>query len=125
MTIVARCNGTLLVEEGDRLGVVEQGGGWIPVAVFVAGLLAFLLLVNGIVLVVISGLVGIALVGGAILPGAALVALLRLRRRRRAAGSSSKALALRHPGGRIVLARGNPFGDSIDAVEHALRRALA
>ncbi|MBZ0232410.1 MAG: hypothetical protein K8M05_08660 [Deltaproteobacteria bacterium] len=40
------------------------------------------------------------------------------------AGSSSKALAVRHPDGRVVIARGNPFGDSIDAVEHALRQRL-
>jgi hypothetical protein len=37
------------------------------------------------------------------------------------AGSSSKALVVRHRGGRIVVARGNPFGDSVDAFEQALR----
>ena len=35
--------------------------------------------------------------------------------------SSSRALSLTHPTlGRIVLARGNPFGDSVDAIEQAL-----
>lgn len=163
MTIVARCNGTLLVEDGDRLGVAEQGGGWINVAVFVTGLLTVILLVNGVVMLSIVGLAGAVLVGGSLVLGAALVGLLRLRRRRRAApppapwlvfdrgaravidsngsqlasfdrvtierawqaGSSSKALVLRHPGGRIVIARGNPFGDSVDAFEHVLTRGLA
>ena len=35
--------------------------------------------------------------------------------------SSSRALSLRHvSSGRIILARGNPFGDSVDALEDAL-----
>lgn len=41
-------------------------------------------------------------------------------------GSSSKALALRHPGGSIVIARGSPFSGSIHDFIDALRvRGLA
>jgi hypothetical protein len=41
-------------------------------------------------------------------------------------GSSSKALALKHPGGSIVIARGSPFGGSIDHFTDVLRaRGLA
>jgi hypothetical protein len=36
-------------------------------------------------------------------------------------GSSSKGLAAQYPGGEHVFARGTPFGDSVDEVEHALR----
>jgi hypothetical protein len=36
-------------------------------------------------------------------------------------GSSSKALALKHPGGSIVIARGSPFGGSIDDFIDVLR----
>lgn len=159
MTVIARCNGALLVEDGDRVGVVEQGGGWVPVAVFVAALLTGIPLAAGVAFLVVAWPVGVGLLAGAAIGAAALVALVRLRRRvgaappaapwlvfdRRArvvvdgagaviapfdqvrlerawqAGSSSKALVVRHPGGRIVIARGNPFGDAVDAVEHALR----
>jgi hypothetical protein len=34
--------------------------------------------------------------------------------------SSSRALAIRWPGGSAVVARGNPFGESVDACESAL-----
>jgi hypothetical protein len=164
MTILARCNGAVLVEESDRVALVEQGGGWIPVTIFVTGLLAVILLVNGIVMLFSLGpAVGVGLATASVPLGLAAFWLWRLRRRRRDAplpaprlvfdrgartvrdgngsqittfdratlekafqvGSSSRMLVLRHPGGRIVLARGNPFGDSVDAVEAALRRALA
>jgi hypothetical protein len=36
-------------------------------------------------------------------------------------GSSSRALSVAWQGGSTVIARGNPFGDSVDAVEDALR----
>ena len=39
-------------------------------------------------------------------------------------GSSSKALAIYLPN-KLVIARGTPFGDSVDAIESALRRAIA
>ncbi|HUQ04537.1 MAG TPA: hypothetical protein VM261_18680 [Kofleriaceae bacterium] len=162
--IVARCNGTVLVEESDRLGIAEQGGSWIPAAIFVFGLLASILLVNGIVMLfTMSAAVGAGFTAGAVVFGVAAYLLLGLRRRKRdaplpapwlvfdrggrtvvngngsqittfdrvklerafQAGSSSKMLVMQHPGGRIVLARGNPFGDSVDAVEAALRRAIA
>jgi hypothetical protein len=159
MTVVARCNGTLLVQDGDRLGVVEQGGGWIPVAIFVAALLAVIPLAAGVAFLFVQWPLGAGLLAGSTLGIAAVLGLVRLRRRVRAAppgapwlvfdrgartlvdgegaviapldqvaverawqaGSSSKALVARHRGGRIVIARGNPFGDSVDAFEHALR----
>lgn len=37
-------------------------------------------------------------------------------------GSSSAALACRWPGGALVIARGNPFGESVDEVADALAR---
>ncbi len=39
--------------------------------------------------------------------------------------SSSPALELVHPGGKILLVRGNPFGGGIDDVEHVLRQQLS
>jgi hypothetical protein len=38
-------------------------------------------------------------------------------------GSSSRALACRWPGGSTVIARGNPFGDSVDDFVDALAKA--
>lgn len=160
MAIVARCNGTVLVEDGDRLGVVEQGGGWVPVAVFVAALLTGVPMAAGVTFLFVTWPVGLGLLAGSLVGLAALVGLLRLRKRYRAAppppprlvfdrraraildaggaeivrldqarldrawqaGSSSKSLVVRHPAGRLVIARGNPFGDEVDGVEQALRR---
>jgi len=34
--LLASCNGTLLVEDGGKLGIAERGGGWVGVAMFVA-----------------------------------------------------------------------------------------
>jgi hypothetical protein len=91
-SIVARCNGTLVVQDGERVGVVEQGGGWIPVAIFVTALLALILLVNGIVMLFVAGVVGAALAAGGVVAGVTALGgsvadrpLRRhLRRRRRA-----------------------------------------
>jgi len=38
--------------------------------------------------------------------------------------SSSPALELRYPGGKLLLVRGNPFGGGIDDVEHVLKQRL-
>lgn len=162
MAIIARCNNTVLIEDGDRLGLAEQGGNWTAVAIFVTALLTFLGLVMGSLMVSIHGLDGLPLLGLAVVAGAALYVTIRLHRRLRAApppppwlifdrstrtilhgngaqlttfaraklartfqlGSSSRALSLRHPGGSLVLARGNPFAGSVDAIEQALSRAL-
>ena len=159
MGVIARCNGTLLVEDGDRLGVVEQGGGWVGTALFVTGLIALILAGNGIFWLTQVPALGAGLLAGAALAIAAAVALFRARRRRAAAppaapwlvfdlgagalrdgagatispldqvriarawqaGSSSKALVVNHRGGKVVVARGTPFGDDVDAIEHALR----
>jgi hypothetical protein len=159
VTVIARCNGTLLVEDGPRLGVVAQGGGWTGTALFVTVLVAAILGINGAVMIVIaSPAVGAGLLAGAALAAAAAVALVRARRRRAAAapgrpwltfdlaagvlrggddaviaplaqvrlartwqaGSSAKALTAHHGGGKIVIARGTPFGDAVDELERAL-----
>lgn len=56
-------------------------------------------------------------VNGRVLAPLAEVRLLRTLQ----LASSSRALAVSHPSfGRLVLARGNPFGDSVDELEEAL-----
>jgi hypothetical protein len=159
VTVIARCNGTQLVEDGRTLGLVEQGGGWLGTAVFVTVLVAAIVGVNGVAFAAMGNLaVGAGMIGGALVPAALAVAFLRAKRRRAAAppgrpwlvfdldartlrdeggaviapldqvrlartwqaGSSSKALTARHAGGRIVIARGTPFGDAVDDLERAL-----
>lgn len=57
--------------------------------------------------------------------GAALAPIAQVTLRRTfQVGSSSKALSLQLPAQTIVLARGTPFGDSVDALDDALRAAL-
>lgn len=79
---LARCNGTMLVDDDGKLGLVERGGGWVNTAIFVAVLLAF-----------IPGGAAVALVmggqpGGAVLlPFSAVstvAAVLLIRHKRRA-----------------------------------------
>lgn len=158
--VVARCNGTLVVDDAGRLGVVEVGGGWLGTAVFVAALVTVITGVNGVVMLAIQQwIAGAILLPIAILAGLVTRAFYRRRRATKDAppgppwlvldpaagavrdgagavvgplaqaslkrtfqiGSSSKALSLVLPGRTIVVARGTPFGDSVDAVEAALR----
>lgn len=160
MAVIARCNGTALVEDGPRLGVVEQGGGWLGTAVFIAALVALLALVNAVLLFTIALAAGVAVLAVALVAGFVAHRLWRRRRvlaaspaaeapwlvfdreagvlrdgdgaalsplrevrlaRAFQAGSSSKALRVQWRGGAKIIARGTPFGDSVDAVEHALR----
>lgn len=157
---IARCNGVVLVADGDRVSVVEGGGGWMGTAVFVVALLALILEAAGLALIVQrQAAIGVGLLGAGGLAIGALVALVRWRARvRRAepsgrtllvfdlaarvlrdgrgrdlapldrvtvartwqAGSSSKALTVRWDRASLVIARGTPFGDGVDAVEAAL-----
>jgi hypothetical protein len=162
VTELARCNGTIVVEDGQTIGIVEKGGGWIGTALFVSALVGSIATIAGGVIIVTAGVVGVipATIGvlalgltvafykkkqrdkQALLPapwlvldrGAGIVtdgrgtricslAEARLERVFQA-GSSSKALALMCPK-KIIVARGTPFGDEVDAVEQALRRVLA
>ncbi len=50
MTILARCNGTVLVEDGPQVGVTEQGGGWLGTAIFIAAIAATIFIGGGGVL---------------------------------------------------------------------------
>jgi hypothetical protein len=156
-TRLARCNGTVLVEAARGIGLVEQGGGWIVVAIFVFGLLGLLLGVSGVALVVSGVLGALGMVAGAAVAIALVVVLIKKKRalataelgppwlvidlearavlqhgrppvpldqlrleRVFQAGSSSKALAL-VGAAKIVIARGNPFGDPVDDIERVLR----
>jgi hypothetical protein len=159
MPIVARCNGTLLVEEGDRLGVVEQGGGGIPVAIFVAALIAVIPGANAIYFLFVDWRIAAALMALSAAGIVAVILLARLLRSSRNAAlpaprfvfdrrsrtvfdrngkeiapfdrvrlerawqvaSSYRSLVMHHPDGSIVIARGTPFGDSVAAMEQALR----
>lgn len=161
MRELARCNGTRLVADGDTVGIVDRGGGWIGPALFVLGLVGALTTLGGAALATanLGAGAGMLALGVACIAGALA---LRARRRRaeagaspapwlvfdRAAGvvrdaqgrqlctlaqvrlervfqagSSSKALAAYVPG-KVVIARGTPFGDEVDALEAALRDAL-
>lgn len=161
MQPIARCNGTIVVEDGDKIGIVEKGGGWLGTAVFVTALVGIIATLAGGVLVVtvgVAGLIpqGIGIAGivlasrfyrrkklvatgplpppwlvfdrgaGAVFDkgGRRLCALTDLKIERVfQAGSSSKALAVLCPM-KIVVARGTPFGDEVDAVEQALLQAV-
>ena len=159
MSVVARCNGVILVEEDKVVRVVDQGGGWLGTAVFVTGLLTAILLAAGIAIAAsVMLVVGLGMIGGGLVVGALTVMLFRMRKQKLASidghvmlafdfgsrsvlnkegqrvapldqvrltrtfqmGSSSKALALVIAGEKVVIARGNPFGDGIEGVEHAL-----
>jgi hypothetical protein len=160
---LARCNGTVVVQDRENVGIVAVGGGWIGTAIFVAGLVGGIAVVAGTTVAVTVQMVpGAVVVGIGAIAIAATVMLVRARRRMRSAGlprpwlvldrtarvvrsstgaelctfdavrlervfqaaSSAKALAMHCPN-KVVIARGTPFGDSVDAVEAALRRALA
>lgn len=162
MTEVARCNGTVLVSDGDTVGLVEVGGGWINTAFFVTLLIALCMLGTGGALFTVDVTAAATVLAFGIVMVAVSTALLRKKRRIAAAGlpapwlvfdrtqgivrtpdgarmcalaevriervfqvgSSSKALAIFIPN-ELVIARGTPFGDSVDAVEQSLRRAIA
>lgn len=161
MMVLAKCNGTWLVDEAGKLGVVERGGAWVTTAMFIA-----------LLMTVIPGVAGVAMLASgersvvpipflAISAAAAFAFVLLLRHKRRAnadtavpapwlvfdvpgnvvldsAGavlcqldqvslakvgqmaSSSRALVAYCPN-ETVIARGNPFGDSVADLEHALR----
>ena len=161
MTELARCNGTLLVAEGDTVGVVERGGGWIGTAIFVAVLVAVFTGIGGAAALTASLAAGAVVLAIAVASSVLAFALIKKKRRNATgalpspwlvfdraagvvrnergetvgplaglriervfqAGSSSKALAVFCPN-RVVVARGNPFGDDVDGFEAALRRAL-
>jgi hypothetical protein len=160
--IVARCNGTEVVDRGDEAWIVLKDLPS-PVWVMVAALLACVTLVNGtlqgiyaavrggsehgIAAAVLLGL-GVAFVRAAIglrrtaaeveeAPGKPwlIIAdgyLLDAERRELAPlesvrqsrtfqlTSSSKSLSLSWPSGSLIVARGHPFGDSIDDCAAAL-----
>lgn len=160
MLVIARCNGTLLIEDERSVRVVWQRGGWLGTAVFVAGLLTVIAFVNGLIQLTISVSVGMPLLALTMLLAAATTALMRRKRALASSSgatspwlifdfearvlrdhvgavlapldqvragrvwqmaSSSRALRLTTPAGSFVIARGTPFGDSVDAVEAALR----
>lgn len=149
----------LLVERDGKLGVVEQGGGWVVTALFVAGLLTLITLTSGVGLLFTGYIGGLAPLGVTLIAGWITVLLFRRRKLdkatttfpdpwlvfdvpagvvRDAAGavigkldqikivkegqvtSSSSKLVAYCPA-KIVLARGNPFGDSIEGFLNALK----
>ena len=160
MAVIARCNGTVLVEHGRHIGVVAQGKSWLGTSVFVLALLTLIAVVNGVVQLLLQPGVGAVILVGALAPGWFALRLLRLRKAQRAApaaevpwlifdlegrvlrdhaqtvlapldqvvvkqalqlASSSSALRVELPSGAIVIARGSPFGDSVDGMLEALR----
>jgi hypothetical protein len=162
--VVSRCNGAELVDQGGELWIIAKRS---PphVASYLLGMIAVILLINGIVqaaggaggdprfnlgagaiLLALGTLFVFALValrrhaarlaatedpdpllilaGGRLLDGNRrdLVALGEVRYRKvMQFGSSSRALALEWPTDKIIIARGNPFGDSIRGFVHVLR----
>lgn len=162
MTELARCNGSVLVGDGDTIGIVEIGGGWRGTAIFVCILVGVIVTPGGIALATANLAAGAGMLAVGILAIAAAVQLIRAKRRSAAAGlpapwlvfdratkevrtgegarlcsfaevriervfqagSSSKALAVYCPK-KVVVARGTPFGDEVDSLEQALRRAVA
>lgn len=86
--LLASCNGTILVDDGGKLGVAERGGGWVGTALFVAVLLTVIPIVSGVAVVATTGeLGGLVPVGiGAL---SAVVAVLLFKRRRRDKASTT------------------------------------
>lgn len=85
MTILARCNGTVLVEVGTRVGVTEQSGGWLGTAIFIAALAATICIGGGVGLAVTtSAMAGIAIAGLGFGALASTMLLVRARRASRA-----------------------------------------
>lgn len=160
MTPIARCNGVVLVESGQVVRLIEEGGRWIPTARYVAALVALIVGVNGIANPALPFAARLVMVAIGVLSGAVAVWLHRQRKApadgpqggvtiaifdfgagllRDPSGqvmaplsdvrlsrtwqltSSARALSMSHPSfGRVVLARGNPFGDSVSEIEDAL-----
>ena len=88
-TELARCNGTLLVADGDVVGLVERGG-WLGTAVFVSVLVASIAGIGGGVLVVtVNALAGLVVLAIAAVGTAIAVALIRAKRRRATAPLSA------------------------------------
>jgi hypothetical protein len=84
MPALARCNGVVLVEDGEVVRVVDQGGGWLGTAVFVSVLVAALLGAAGIAIATRALATGAGMLAGSAAIGAIAVVLVRSRRRRRA-----------------------------------------
>lgn len=55
MTKLAISSGTVIYEEGNKLFICKRPGTWIPVFLFVTGLLAIILLINGILQLITLG----------------------------------------------------------------------
>lgn len=83
---LARCNGTVIVQDADRVGIVERGGGWIGTAIFVAALVGGIGVLGGVTVATLHGVLAgasvIAVGAGGL---AATVALVRAQRTSRAA----------------------------------------
>lgn len=147
------------METDGKLGVVEQGGGWVATALFVAGLLTLITLSSGVGLLFTGYIGGLAPLAVTLIAGWITVLLFRRRKRdkamttfpapwlvfdvpagvvRDAAGAvigkldqvkivkegqvtSSASMLVAYCPAKIVLARGNPFGDSVEGFQNALK----
>ena len=90
MVKIATCGGYELHEDGPCLSFVHRSTGAYPVALFVLGLLTFILATNGVLLVVLSAngqgtlIAGLILLVVAVGAGALIPAVLRRKRAREA-----------------------------------------
>jgi hypothetical protein len=84
--VIARCNGSVLVQDGDTVGIVERGGGWYGTALFVLALIGLFTSIAGVLVLSTTSIpAGIGVLGVAALDIAVVVWLFK---RKRAAGSA-------------------------------------
>lgn len=81
MTIVARCNSVVLVERGQQLVLIDQGGAGLEIVVFAGAIVTFVLGVNGIVHMLTMPWIAAAMLVLSALAGVAVRYTLRTRRR--------------------------------------------
>ncbi len=116
MVKIATCGGYELHEDGPRLSFVHRSTGAYPVALFVLGLLTFILATNGVLLVVLSAngqgtlIAGLILLVVAVGAGALIPAVLRRKRAREALPVASfVTLVLDRAQGAVTDATGRPL----------------
>ena len=90
MVVLARSAGCVVVRDGDRVILADKGTQGLAIGIYVSGLLAFVLGVNGLLQVVMSvvgpmrfPVLGVVFLGIAAVPASILVLLVRVFRRRR------------------------------------------
>lgn len=106
MTELARCNGTVVVADGEKVGIVEKGGGWVGTAIFVSVLIGGIATVGGGVLVASVGLPGLVVLAIGLSGIALAIAFYRKKQRDKTAPLAAPWLVFDRAAGALTDGKG-------------------